>query len=101
MQSEEGAIVLGGSTLFLAFLPKRGMPAYGREIVRSEQKANRVVPVENVAVPNTPSNDLSRLIGKDDIGGLSGYVAKYIAFPCFHERMPFPPVSCMSSECNI
>jgi hypothetical protein len=55
MRSQGGAIVLRVSTLFLAFLPKRGMPAYGREIVRSEQKANRVVPVENVAVPNTPS----------------------------------------------
>ena len=98
MPSQGGAIVLRVSTLFLAFLPKRGMPAYGREIVRSGQKANRVVPVENVAVPNTPSNDLSRLIGKDDIGGLSGYVAKYIAFPCSHESMPFPSVSNPSGE---
>jgi hypothetical protein len=69
--------------LFIALLPVMAgiTSAHSRKIISFENKTHRVVDFENVSIPNSPDNNLPRLVREKHIGFLPRDLTEGISLP--------------------
>src|SRR5262249_52025208 len=91
------ALALAGGIFFFPFCPER-LAAEGGEIVSLEQKSDGAFCFEDVAVPNAAANDLSGLIGENNIYLLPRYLSEDVSLPSLSEGVAGPLVDAPSGE---